>query len=409
MNSLLLDVKDAWLGLLRKPLRSLLSSLGIGIGVTALITMLSISEGAKKSALEKIHSLGTHTLRIETIVSAATGGSSVNLSQGIHHEDAVLLSEWLGSRGRVGEYIRSDNVVLHFGNKSVVGTILGVNAQWFAAENVNIAQGRALTREDVLRQSNYGVIGHALADALQVGLLSTVQFAQYPTTIIGLAAPKGRLLTEGTGLSSLDFDNTLILPIATMPFTRVIAGRALRDGLVISLDSKEERIILSTAEQVERMLLKNHREVRDFMVVIPLSLIKEARESQQVFSLIMGTIAGLSLLVGGIGVMNVMLANVAEQTREIGLRMAVGASKARIMSLYLWNAVLLTLSGGLWGTGVGAVLALVIQYYAGWEVVFSTFSLFLAPCAAVLVGVVFGLQPALRAASLDPAQALRDT
>jgi putative ABC transport system permease protein len=140
------------------------------------------------------------------------------------------------------------------------------------------------------------------------------------------------------------------------------------DGIVVVLDDRDEKSILAIAEQIKEILLVRHRGVRDFSMVVPINLLKEARESQKLFSLIMGTIAGLSLLVGGIGVMNVMLANIAEQTREIGLRMAVGASRNRIANLYLWNSILLTVSGGLWGLASGTILALAIQKYGGWDV-----------------------------------------
>ncbi|KJR97157.1 MAG: hypothetical protein VR65_24690 [Desulfobulbaceae bacterium BRH_c16a] len=407
---LLLDINDAWKNLCRRPLRSLLSSLGIGIGVTALIAMLSISEGAKLVAFRKISSMGINTLRVEALPSRSQrSDSSINLSQGLNHEDGVQLEQWLGTRGKVGAYARKDNVLVRAGNKTVAATVLGVNAGWFGAEKLTVEQGRLIDDGDIAYRGNSCVIGSSLASALQIDILSTIQLAHYPSTVVGLAARRGRLLTEGTGLSALDFDNTVIVPLSSMPFAKSIAGRVLLDGLVISLEVTQEGAILSIAEQIKQLLARNHRNVDDFNIVVPVTLLREAWESQRVFSFIMGAIAGLSLLVGGIGVMNVMLANISEQTREIGLRMAVGASRARIISLYLWNSILLTLSGGLWGTLAGVLLALGIENVAGWEVVFSTFSLIIAPLSAILTGIIFGLHPARRAAALDPALALRDS
>lgn len=407
---LLLDINDAWKNLCRRPLRSLLSSLGIGIGVTALIAMLSISEGAKLVAFRKISSMGINTLRVEALPSRSQrSDSSINLSQGLNHEDGVQLEQWLGTRGKVGAYARKDNVLVRAGNKTVAATVLGVNAGWFGAEKLTVEQGRLIDDGDIAYRGNSCVIGSSLASALQIDILSTIQLAHYPSTVVGLAARRGRLLTEGTGLSALDFDNTVIVPLSSMPFAKSIAGRVLLDGLVISLEVTQEGAILSIAEQIKQLLARNHRNVDDFNIVVPVTLLREAWESQRVFSFIMGAIAGLSLLVGGIGIMNVMLANISEQTREIGLRMAVGASRARIISLYLWNSILLTLSGGLWGTLAGVLLALGIENVAGWEVVFSTFSLIIAPLSAILTGIIFGLHPARRAAALDPALALRDS
>lgn len=403
-----LDIDDAWKSLRRRPLRSLLSGLGIGIGVAALIAMLSIGEGAKKAAYEKIGSMGVNTLRIEA--AKATGhGSSINLSQGIREEDGIQLQQWLGGRGTVGAYVRKDRVPVRAGNITRMATVVGVTDGWFAAERVAIAGGRAIDAGDIAYRGNACVLGGNLAAALQSGVLAMVRIDNLPSTVVGVAAPRGRLLTEGTGLSTVDFDNLVILPISTMPFARRVAGRLALDGLIVSLETSEESEILALAGQVRQLLLQSHRHVEDFNMVVPVTLLREARENQKVFSVVMGAIAGLSLLVGGIGVMNVMLAHIAEQTREIGLRMALGAPRARIVSLYLWNSVLLTLLGGLWGVMAGVLLALCIEKIAGWEVVFSTFSLIMAPLSAIATGLVFGLHPARRAASLAPAIALRDS
>ncbi len=404
----LLDIDDAWKNLRRRPLRSLLSSLGIGIGVTALIAMLSISEGAKQAAFEKIGSMGINTLRIEA-VDLRQSGSAINLSQGISLEDSLQLEQWLGGRGIVGAYVRKDNVPVRAGSKTVPATVVGVSEGWFAAERLFVEQGRTLDAGDIAYRGNSCVLGSSLAATLRAEILATVQLGSMPSTVVGVAAPRGRLLTEGTGLSTLDFDNAVILPISSMPFAKSVAGRAVLDGLVVSLGASEAEAILSVAGQVRQLLIQNHRNVEDFKMVVPVTLLREAQESQKVFSIIMGAIAGLSLLVGGIGVMNIMLAHIAEQTREIGLRMALGAPKGRIVSLYLWNSTLLTLSGGLWGMPAGMLLALGIEKIAGWDVVFSTFSLVAAPLSAIVTGIVFGLHPARRAAALTPALALRDS
>lgn len=410
LNRLLEDLADAWSGLWRRPLRSLLSSLGIGIGVTALVAMLSIGEGARKKALDKISSLGTNTLRVEQAAPAGRidHDTLVNLSLGLTREDGREIAAWLGSRGTVGVYARRDNVLVTAGTRTTTATVLGVSPDWFSAEKIALTWGRPLSETDIEQQRSFSVIGSGVASALRATGHITLRVDNFPARILGVLAPRGRLLTEGTGLSSLDFDNLIIMPITTFPYTRILAGRRMLDGLVIALVDEQESEIIATAQQIRQILLLNHNAVEDFRIVVPLSLLNEARETQQLFSLVMGSIAGLSLLVGGIGVMNVMLANISEQTREIGLRMAVGATRARIISLYLWNSVLLTLTGGIWGLVGGVILAMVVQHYAGWEIAFSSFSLIIAPLSAVLTGVVFGLHPAMRAASLDPAIALRD-
>jgi putative ABC transport system permease protein len=240
-----------------------------------------------------------------------------------------------------------------------------------------------------------------VGDALLVGNL--------PVIVAGVMAPKGRLLTDGTGLSALDYDHALILPVSTMSaMSHSLHGRGF-DGMVIALQENWAESIVSFGEQLQRILGEAHRRVNDFTVLVPVTLLRQVQESQRMFSLVMGAIAGLSLLVGGIGVMNVMLANIAEQTREIGLRMAIGASRRRIVQLYLCHSVILTAGGGAWGLGGGILLALIIEHYAGWQVGFSSISLVLAPASAIVTGVLFGVHPALQAARLQPAAALRET
>lgn len=409
-----LDIRDACRGLARHPLRSFLSSLGIGIGVSALIAMLSISEGARKTALDKIHSLGTSTLRVESVLPLNAASLTrmeplLNLSQGLLQSDIDIISSWLGSRGLAGGYGRRDDILLHGEGGQARATLVGADGNWFAVERLQVEDGRLLDRQDVAAASSYCVIGPNLARKLGATTASKIRFDTAIVTVVGVLKSRDRLLTEGTGLSSMDFDNALFLPLTGLPGRRIIAGRTLLDGMVVSLTSRRELEILGLGDQLFSLLLSLHRGVEDFRLVTPLSLLKEARESQRTFTVIMGAIAGLSLFVGGIGVMNVMLANIAEQTREIGLRMAVGASKARIVSLYLWTAILLCLAGGFLGIILGLLLALLIQYYAGWPVQVSLFALLTAPLCTLLTGVVFGLHPAVRAASLDPARALRDS
>jgi putative ABC transport system permease protein len=404
--ALLTDMVDAARGLRRRPLRSLLSSLGIGVGVTALIAMLAISEGASRKTLATIGSLGLDTLRLEGGVPAGgNGGQGVeSLFDG---EDVRTLQAWLGSRGEVGAFVKEEGVEVTDGARTLTATVIGVNDRWFAAERVTLARGRFFDAIDQAEQRPYCVLGSALAAQLQADPLSPLRYANQPVTVVGVATGKGRLLTEGTGLSTLDFDNLLIIPLSLLSFPGEGGGAV--DGLVIRLAAPGEGLILRMAEQVETLLRERGQRSGDFPLVVPLTLLQQARESQRLFALIMGAIAGLSLLVGGIGVMNVMLANIAEQTREIGLRMAVGAPPARIVSLYLCKAVLLTLAGGGLGVVSGVLAALLIERQAGWEVYFSPLSLLVAPLAALLTGLLFGVQPALRASSLNPAEALRDT
>jgi putative ABC transport system permease protein len=408
---MLLDIGDAFISLRRRPLRSILSSLGIGIGVTALIAMLSISEGAKQKAMAKIVSLGTDTLRVEDSTASAHSEQSslANLSQGLTVSDMKQMKELLGDRGYLGAYERKEGVMVTAGSRSTNVTLMGVTADWLKAEKLQLDWGRPLDPLDELAARSYCVVGEEISRELNLAAGSTLKIEHFAATVIGSLHRRGSLLTEGTGLSALDFDRTVLLPITAMAMKPSVYSRQRLDGIVLTLKDSREKSVVQAAEQVQQMLLRNHRGVEDFRIVVPVSLLREARESQRMFSLVMGAIAGLSLLVGGIGVMNVMLANISEQTREIGLRMALGASRPRIIWLYLCNSILLTFSGGIWGTLGGMLLAYGIQQYAGWDVAFSFPALIIAPLAAIVTGLLFGLHPAMRAAAFDPAVALRES
>lgn len=406
----ILDGKDAWQSLRRRPARSLLSGVGIAIGVLALVAMLSIGEGAKREALEKIATLGINTIRVEYAPPEAYSADStvINLSQGLTRTDALRIGTWLGQLGYIAYYARKDELAMLAGSRLSVGTLIGASHGWFGTENLSLREGRPLIVADIAKHRRVCVTGDDIASTLQVRLGSTIRFHNVPCNVIGILQPKGRLLTEGTGLSTLDFDNSVIMPYTSFPFGRMLGSRRLLDGLVVRLNDDSEARILSAASQVDELLHSRHRGVRDYRLVVPVSLLREARETQALFALIMGSIAGLSLLVGGIGVMNIMLANVAEQTREIGLRMAVGATKGRIVGLYLCHSMLLCFVGGVLGLSGGILTALGVEYYAQWAVAFSGFGLILGPLSALVTGLIFGLYPAFRAAALNPALALRE-
>ncbi|MBF0193929.1 MAG: ABC transporter permease [Magnetococcales bacterium] len=406
LKELNLDLKDAWAGLLRRKVRSLLGSLGITIGVVAMVAMLSIGEGAKQKALDRIASLGLHTVRVE---DAREGVGITNLSYGLVLADTKKISAWLGDRGSVGFFSRAANIATYNNQQKGLSTVLGVNPEWLKAEKWSVANGRPLLPEDMVRQSRVCLMGVKIASDLQVSVGSSIRLQNVPCVVIGIMVAKGRLLTEGTGLSSLDFDNTVVMPWRGFPFAKVVANEPILDGLLVTLRKIPEKEIIPIAKQIEEIIQVSHRSVKDFSMVVPLKLLHKVRETQNLFAWVMVSIASLSLLVGGIGVMNVMLANISEQTREIGLRMAIGATKKRIVSLFLCHSLLLTLSGGIMGSLLGLLAALGIQWLAGWEVAFSGVSLILGPVSAGVTGLLFGIYPALRAASLTPARALRES
>ena len=407
LNEIAMDCKDALSGFRRRKMRSLLSGLGIMIGVVALVTMLSISEGARQQAEKRIASLGINTIRVENVETGALQ-SSINLSLGLTYEDVIGLKEWLGERGSVGFFERQDETGIFAGTRSEPGTVIGTTPDWLALEGLTLREGRPFISSDLEQSQRNCIIGSGLSRRLHVEVSDSIRITDSLCTVTGILNPKGRLLTEGTGLSTLNFDSLVIYPATSYPFPRLLAGKRVLDSIVITLGRSNEANTLDIAAQIDELLSVRHRGIQDFRLVVPIKLLRESRQTQSLFSFVMGSIAGLSLLVGGIAVMNVMLANVSEQTREIGLRMAIGANRRRIIILYLCHSVLLSLAGGITGLLGGILLAMLIEMYAGWSVAFSALSLLLGPLSALITGVVFGLHPALSAAALNPALAMRE-
>ncbi|MDX8390359.1 MAG: ABC transporter permease [Mariprofundaceae bacterium] len=404
-----LDTIDAWSGIRRRPMRSLLSGLGIGIGVVSLVAMLSIGEGAKQKTLQKMDSLGLHTLRIEQRDdSIGSHRSAVNISQGLTANDVHMVRTML-DQAVVAPYLRKGQTMLTASDTSTTATLIGSEASWLKAERLELMWGRNLLPQESMTRRRVCILGKHVAADLRIKNEQYIRVDRTPCLVVGVLRQHGRLLTEGTGLSTLNFDRMVLMPWSSYPFANKPTGTLMPDGLVILMPKSDESQSLRIAQYIEKRLLVAHRGVRDFLMVVPLRLLKETRETQNLFSLVMASIAALSLLVGGIGVMNIMLANISEQTREIGLRMAIGASPNRIITLYLLHAIWISAAGSLWGVMGGMLVAWFVQLYAGWPVAFSLLSLTLGPISAMVTGLVFGIFPASRAASLQPAQALRES
>ncbi|RME58137.1 FtsX-like permease family protein [Candidatus Parcubacteria bacterium] len=409
---LALDVSDAWADLQRRPMRSLLGGLGIGIGIAALIAMMSIGASAEQKSLQKIRSLGLQTIRIENAMNAAhlTDPASINLSRGLSLEDMRTLAHSLTYQARVAAFVRRDHAMVAAETFSASATLLGVTLSWQDIEGLQTTWGRRLWPEDLHSARQSCVLGHAIAIRLHAQTQTLLRVENIPCLVVGILKPHERLLTEGTGLSTLDFDHAIIMPLSAWPFSDN-ADHAFQplSGIVVKLHSKEASALYAAAKKARMALRRLHNNVKDYRIVIPRNLLHQAQETQRLFSMVLGAIAALSLLVGGISIMNVMLANISEQTREIGLRMAVGASPARTITLYLIHSIFLCLAGCLWGMAVGVLLAAVIQFRAGWNITFSIPGMFLAPTFALITGLIFGAYPAFRASTLNPAQALRDS
>lgn len=403
------DLHDAWLSLVRHWFRSLLSTIGIAIGVASLVTMLSISSGAKNKALERAQSLGINTIRIENLHkgNAISDKSLVNKSYGLRQADLKRLTIKYPDMLVVGGFIKNDAVKFSHRYAQAISDLIRANESWVKVEGLQIQAGRYWNELDQRQMQRVCVAGALAATKLGITLGDIIKFNNSHCKVIGIQKVKGRLLTEGTGLSTIDFDNSIMMPLLPMQTDEIIGGELPLDGIT-ALSKASQQQLYGIEEQIEQTLLSSHEDVQDFQVIVPERIISQVRQEQRIFSIIMGGIAGLSLLVGGVGIMNIMLANVAEQVREIGLRIALGATAKRIVLLFVATSVLLCVVGAILGLVIGVLLTVIIMLFVDWPISFSVSSIFVGPFFAIVAGVAFGIYPGITAISCDPATSLKE-
>lgn len=404
------DLHDAWLSLVRHWFRSLLSTLGIAIGVASLVTMLSISGGAKNKAMERAISLGIDTVRIENNQkkNIITDKSLANISHGIQESDLVIIESKFRTQAKIGGYIKNGDTIFSSQQKQEISNLIRASTSWVKVEGLQIQKGRYWTELEQKQKQRVCVAGAVIAVKLGIKIGEFINYKNTYCKVIGVQKKKGRLLTEGTGLSTIDFDNSIMMPMFATNSDVIIGGEIALDGITLRFSDADETKLKLAEKQINQLLLTRHNNVNDFQIIVPEKIMTQVRQEQKVFSIIMGGIAGLSLLVGGVGIMNIMLANVAEQVREIGLRIALGATAKRIVLLYVATSVLLSVVGALFGLILGVVLSILIMVVVDWPVSFSIISMFLGPFFAIIAGVVFGIYPGISAISYDPATSLKE-
>jgi putative ABC transport system permease protein len=398
--------EEALLALMANRLRSLLTILGVVIGVASVIMMLAIGEGSRQSIAASISSLGSNQVMVMS-GSAAFGGmrSAAGTLPTLTLDDALAIGELASVRGVAPVSQSQAQAVFGARNKST--SITGTTPPYFSINSMALDSGSAFTDVDVRTSANVAVIGPTVARELfgnQPPVGQSIRIQRQVFVVIGLLKPKGQ------GFGGQDQDDVIVLPITTAQ--RKLSGTTFAGSVgTIMVDSANPEEKGYTTEEITLLLRQRHRIAPgaedDFAVRDMSSLTETLRLTSTILSALLGSIAFISLLVGGIGIMNIMLVSVTERTREIGLRMALGARRASLLWQFLIEAVLLSLAGALAG--------LVLGFAAGWVVsrtgmltpIYSTSSVALALGVAVAVGVGFGFLPARRAARLEPVEALR--
>ncbi len=420
LNTIQLGVKS----LLLHKLRSGLTMLGIIFGVCSVIAMLAIGEGASYEAQERIKRLGSTNVIINSFKppeenddSGTSRGSEVNY--GLTYEDAARLQTTIPNVTEVVP-MRIIRENIRFGRRQEPGQVIGTLSSYPSVQGLEIARGRFLSAMDERHQRNVCVITMGLARRLfpyQDPLDSTIRIQAVYYEVVGLVQETGTFeqRPQKSQADGEPLDNNVYIPISTARsrFGETIIRRS--SGGFSAEKVELHRVIVKmndtdavlTAEPQITQLLERFHEQNDYELIVPLQLLMEAEATKRMFNIVLGSIAAISLLVGGIGIMNIMLATVTERTREIGVRRALGAKKKDIITQFLIETIVLSVGGGLIGVVLGIATPLLVSFFTSMVTVITLWSVLLAFGISGLTGVVFGLYPASQAAKLDPIEALR--
>jgi len=399
--------------LLIHKLRSILSILGIVCGVMAVLSMISIGAGAKNEALRQIEQLGTRNIYLKAV--SLTQGQEYKarrqLSAGLSTDDAAMIKRVCQSVEDVSCIKKVSASITGIG-KDILPQFIACSASMAELQNLFIRHGRFILRNDVEKENKICVIGNdvakSLGPALQLG--SHIRIGNHLFKIVGILKQYDYDTNKTSAISIRNYNEMVLIPLGLEKIIgRSSSGRGeAPSGLTeIIIKIKETGQVIDAAAIIKRILEVAHHGVKDFMMVVPQELLKQSQKTMRMFNVILGAIAGISLLVGGIGIMNIMLATVSERMREIGIKRAVGATRGHIIMQFLAESVILTFSGGIFGIASGMAAVFLITTVAGWEVAVTAWAIFLPLIVSVLVGIFFGLYPAYRAAFMNPIAALR--
>lgn len=388
-------------------MRSFLTILGIVIGVGAVIAMIAVGAGASQRISEQISSIGSNLIMV---LPGATTAGGVRLGAGTQSTltmgDAEAIQREARAVSAVGP-THGGTAQIVYGNQNWSTSIVGTTPGMLDVRDWHIVEGRPFTADEVKSAAKVSLLGQTVVENLFGGISpvgQVIRIKKVPFTVVGVLERKGQ------SPMGQDQDDTVYVPIATAQ--RKLFGTAF-PGMVriIMVKAKSSEDLSAAEKQISELLKQRHRigpmQEADFSVRNLTQMMQAQAQATKVMTLLLGAIASVSLLVGGIGIMNIMLVSVTERTREIGIRMAVGARTWDIRLQFLIEALVLSLAGGVIGSVMGIAGSKIISMIAGWPVVVSPFSVFLAFGFSGMVGVFFGYYPAYKASLLNPIDALR--
>ena len=399
-------------GLLAHRLRTFLTMLGIVFGIAAVIAMTAITEGGKQSQLQQIRQIGMNNIQVRALDLA--GARLVRLRRanpdGLTTGDLDALRQYVPGIAASTAW-KSVKAELRLGEHAVDdANVLGVTGDFQAVANFHVGDGRFLDDRDEARAARVCVLGRAVAKGLglepETAAGAMVLFGDEPFTVVGVMGGKTFTSSDIADAAVPDRNHDVYIPYAT---EHAFFPKDERDSRLdaISLRMASDEALLAQSKLIRRIILDRHQGAEDSAVAVPLEGLKQAQRTKEIFNVIIVVIAAISLIVGGIGIMNIMLAAVTQRTREIGIRRAVGASQRDILSQFLAEALLISLFGALLGLALGLGAGWIIGALSGFAVAFSGVIMAVAALTAMAIGVAFGIYPAWLAAAMDPVEALR--
>ena len=448
------DIEIAIESLLSNKLKSILTALGIIFGTAAVISMLAIGNGAQQEILEQIKMVGVNNIVITPIMdltgNGENGGSDEEsengngekmkkkFSPGLTMRDLEAIKNIVPSVKRITPEIVANSFVVQNGRR-VPAKVIGVNNDYFDVYNINLEKGRLFSEFQVENGIPVCVIGANISAKIFSDTDPVNQYLKFGHVwlkVVGVFEKSNVNLSAANNAGVNLVNDNVYIPVQTMLLRyknralinskSLSGGNGFSGGFFFSFSGGQEtstsnyhqldKIIVQveetdqltiTTEILSRMLLRRHMDVKDYEITVPELLLKQQQRTKDVFNIVLGAIASISLIVGGIGIMNIMFATVMERIKEIGIRLALGAKKADIIAQFLSEAILISVSGGIIGVFFGVIFSKLITNFADILTIISPGSIIVAFGVSVMIGIVFGISPAKRAAQKDPIESLR--